>query len=54
MCPLCAATVIMTVAGGSSAGGAAALVVRKLRPGARAKAQAEPPRGLSGSDKRPN
>ena len=45
MCPLCAATVIMTVAGGSSTGGAAALAVRKLRSGARKKDQTGRPRG---------
>ncbi len=44
MCPLCAATVIMTVAGGSSAGGVTALAVRKLRREARPKAQDERPR----------
>ena len=37
MCPICAATVVATVAGSSSAGGVAAMVVRKLRPGARVK-----------------
>ena len=44
MCPLCAATVIMTVAGSSSAGGATAFAVRKLRRGARAKTQDQRPR----------
>ena len=52
MCPLCAATVIMTVAGSSSAGGVTALAVRKLRRDVRAKAKAEPEHVLT-DDRKP-